>query len=54
MRGYMFLRTIKPIYLCDLPALMIASEVSDLIRIPHLQCQQLSEGEVASVNKVFP
>ena len=44
----------KTIDLCDLPALMIASEVSDLIRIPHLQCQQLSEGEVASVNKVSP
>ena len=34
---------------------MIASEESDLIRIPGLQCQQLSEGlktVVASINKV--
>ena len=52
MRGYMFLCTIKPIDLCNLPALMIASEESDLIRIPGLQCQQLSEGVVASVNNV--
>ena len=49
--GYTFLRTIKHIDLCDLPALVIASEDNDLIRIPGLQCQQLTEG-VASVNKV--
>ena len=52
MRGCMFLYTIKPIDLCDLPALVIASEDNDLIRIPGLQCQQLTEGVVASVNKV--
>ena len=52
MRGCMFLRTIKPIDLCDLSALVIASEESDLIRILGLQYQQLSEGVVASVNKV--
>ena len=52
MRGCMFLRTIKHIDLCDLPVLVIAYEDSDLIRIPGLQCQQLSEGVEASVNKV--
>ena len=52
MRGCMFLHTIKPIDLCDLPALVIASEDNDLIRIPGLQCQQLTESVVASVNKV--
>ena len=52
MRVCMFLCTIKPIDLCDLPALMIASEESDPFRIPGLQCQQLSEGVVASVNNV--
>ena len=49
---YMFLCTIKPIDLSDLPALMIASEESDLIRIPGLHYQQLSEGVIASVNNV--
>ena len=46
----MFLYTIKPIDLCDLPALVIASEDNDLIRIPGLQCCSLCQQSLSVIS----